>query len=71
MEESATYRWIVRKGAKQELVDVILRQGRRRYGEPVPATVAALQALGDLDRLRAISDRVHDVSSWDELLATP
>ena len=43
--------------------------GRKRFGEPDAPTAAALQAITDLDRLEALSDRLLDVASWQELLA--
>jgi hypothetical protein len=39
-----------------------------RPGAEVEARIAA---LGDLDRLRELLDRVLDVASWDELLGPP
>jgi hypothetical protein len=37
----------------------------------VPCLVPGIAALGDLNRLRELLDRVLDVASWDELLAPP
>lgn len=47
----------------------ILRQGSKRFGTPTAATEAALNAIKDQARLDAILDRIHEVASWDDLLA--
>lgn len=54
----------------QEARRLLLRQGRKRFGEPDAATVAALEAITDLDRLERMSDAVLDAPGWTELLAT-
>lgn len=75
MEESAGYQWILRKGetkgAARELKQTVLRMGRRRFGEPPAPASEAVEAITDLDRLRALTDRILDAASWDDLLATP
>jgi hypothetical protein len=71
MEESASYQWIVRKGERRGQQATLLRIGRRLLGEPDAATVAAVQAITDLERLDRLADRVVEVSSWADLLATP
>ncbi len=49
---------------------VLLRQGRKRFGEPDAATVAAVEAISDLARLERMSEAIFDVPGWKELLAT-
>ena len=49
---------------------LLLRLGRKRLGQPDEATIAALHAIKDLDRLERLGDAVIDVGSWQELLAT-
>lgn len=49
----------------------LLRMGRKRFGEPDAATVAALEAVTDFDRLEQLGERLLDVASWQELLAAP
>lgn len=79
MEESVTYQAIVAKGEAKgldrgrldEARRILLRQGRRRFGEPSEATVAAIEALDDLDRVEALLDRVFELSGWGDLLASP
>ena len=74
MEESVTFQAIIRKGmargAVEELRKTLLRQGRSALA-PDAATAAALEAIGDLKRLERLSERLLDVTSWVELLATP
>jgi hypothetical protein len=49
----------------------LLQLGRRRFGEPNPDTEAALRGVADPERLARLVDTLLDVSSWEELLATP
>jgi predicted transposase YdaD len=71
MEESVTYQAIVRKGGLREAHAILLRQGRKRFGPPEPDITAAVEAITDLDRLERLSERLLDVSSWQDLLAGP
>ena len=66
MEESSTYQYIVSKGEKR----LLLLQGRKRFGSPDLQTAAAIEAITDLERLEQLGERLLDVSSWEELLAT-
>jgi hypothetical protein len=56
------------KGRSAEAKAILLRLGRKRFGDPDTATVAALEAITDLAYLESLSDRVLDVGSWQELL---
>jgi predicted transposase YdaD len=67
MEESSTYQAVLSKEARR----ILLRMGRKRFGPPDEATTAAIQAIEDVNRLEELSERLLDVSSWQELLATP
>ena len=81
MQESATYRKILREGEargeiKGEAIGeikgerkLILRQGRKRFGEPDEATIAALEAITSIERLEQIGVRLLEVESWTDLLA--
>lgn len=83
MEESTTYQEIVKKGVAQGVVQgmaqgslqeakkLLLRQGNKRFGPPDEMTSAALEAVVDLERLEALSDRLLDVATWEELLNPP
>lgn len=59
------------QGKAEQARTLLLRLGRRRFGEPDAATVAVLEALADLPRLERMSDAILDVPSWADLLATP
>jgi hypothetical protein len=50
----------------------LLRQGTKRFGEPNPATIAALEAIQDIDRLGALGERILDpnIQDWNDLLRT-
>jgi hypothetical protein len=50
---------------------ILLRMGRKRFGPPPPQVEAALQAIIDIDRLEQLSERLLDVTSWQELLDAP
>ena len=79
MKESVTYQAILEEGeAKGEFKgmlrarqDDLLRLGRRRFGVPGADTESALRSVADTERLTRFVDALLDVSSWDELLATP
>jgi hypothetical protein len=79
IEESVTYQAIVEEGVVKGAVkgmlrarlDVLLKYGRRRFGTPSADTEAALRGITDPERLARLIDVLLDVSSWDELLATP
>jgi hypothetical protein len=86
MEESTTYQEIIEKGIEKgvakgiqagietgralEARDVLLRQGRKRLGNPDPVAMTLLDSIGDHSRLEALMDRLLDgsVKSWGELL---
>jgi hypothetical protein len=71
MKESTTYQYILREGAIAEMRKMVLRHGQRRFGPPSEAVRSALEAITDLERLERMGDRVHEVSSWQEVLDTP
>jgi predicted transposase YdaD len=84
MRESSTYQKILSEGRQEGLAEgrqegheegvlhgeqrAVLRVGRKRLGEPDAATVAAVQAVTELERLNLMLDRVTEVESWTELL---
>ena len=86
MQESTTYQAILREGRKEGLIEgrneglnegrvrearrLLLRQGIKRLGEPDTATVAALEAIQDIDRLEFLHDRALDpgIHDWEALL---
>ena len=57
------------EGAVDEARETLLRQGRKKLGPPSEAVEARITALGDLERLNHLLDRILEVSTWDELLA--
>jgi predicted transposase YdaD len=77
MEESTTYRGILARGETrgfdrgrlQGERQVLLRQGRSKFGEPDDATLAALEAITNPERLEALGERLLHVDSWQDLLA--
>jgi hypothetical protein len=73
MEESSGYQLIEKrgeaKGERRALIWIILRQGRKKFGEPDAATLSLVEGLADVDRLEAITDRLLDATTWQELLA--
>jgi hypothetical protein len=72
MRESSTYRMILEEGREEgrghEARRILLRQGRKRFGEPGPAIVANIEAMLDVAQIEEVLDRQGDVSSWEELL---
>jgi len=71
IEESSVYQGIIAKGRAAEGRDIVLRLGKKKFGEPRPGVQAKIDAIDDLSRLNTLLERILDVSSWDELLASP
>ncbi len=74
MKESMLYQMVlgegVRAGEIRAVRRVLILQGSRKFGEPAPAVVAALNLIQDVDRLEALCDRVIEPNSrdWDDLI---
>lgn len=60
-----------RTGERKGIRKTIYRLGRIRFGRLPRATRALIEAIDDLERLEALSERVLTASSWDDLLAVP
>jgi predicted transposase YdaD len=58
-----------KKGQLKEAQKLLVRVGRIRLGRLDKATRTAIESIDDLDRLERMFVRVHDVSSWADLLA--
>ena len=75
MKESSTYQAVLAKTeAKGEAKfgrEMLLTQGRSRFGEPSESVLAALNAESSLPRLLELGKRVLSASSWDELFPPP
>ncbi len=75
MEESTTYQYILRRGEAQgravEARRIIGLLGEQRFGPPLPAVDAALDAITDPDRLERVVGQLLKAAAWDDLLATP
>jgi len=71
LHESSAYELIQEEGIIEGQQKFLLRQGRKRLGEPGEPTVIAIKTIKDLDRLERLGDAVIDVASRQELLATP
>ncbi len=78
MHESPSYQAVLSEGRREGLQEgriagerrFLLRQGTKKFGEPDAATVAAIEAIHDVDRLEALGLRIidADVRGWDDLL---
>jgi hypothetical protein len=75
IEESSVYQAIFRKGETQGLAvaarTILLRQGLKKLGPPGERIEAEIAAMRDVDHLYDLIDRVDNVSTWDELMASP
>jgi predicted transposase YdaD len=81
MKESSTYQAILDEGRAEgraegetigrieEALKVLLLLGGKQFGPPNASTRATIEAA-DLERLERLTERLLDVSSWDELLAS-
>jgi predicted transposase YdaD len=71
MRESTTYQAILREGRAEGIQQALLIQGRKRFGAPDVATQDAVKAVTDVAKLERMTERLLDVSTWQDLLATP
>jgi hypothetical protein len=81
MRESTTYQAVLKEGREEGRIEgrvageqrLLLRLGTKRFGEPDAATIAAIEAIQDIDRLDALGERIVDmgIQTWDELLRWP
>jgi hypothetical protein len=71
VRESDSYQAILDEGRAEGAQRMLLRQARKKLGEPDEATRAALGQITDLDRLERLIDRLSEVSTWHDLLQTP
>jgi hypothetical protein len=67
MRESVTYRAIVAEEARR----ILMLLGNKRFGPINAQTTAALERIKGLNRLERLTERVLEVSSWEELLGEP
>jgi hypothetical protein len=74
IEESSVYQGILKKGEAKGAVDEarknLLRIGNKRLGPPDEQISGRIAEITELERLDVLLDRILDVSSWDELLAS-
>lgn len=56
------------EGRAEQARALLLRQGRKKFGDPTAEQEVAVNAVADLARLEALSDRLLDVTTWDDLL---
>ncbi len=76
MQESTTYQAILKKGRKEGHVTgeqrLLILQGTERFGKPDDATLAAIEAIDDIERLEALGVRIvhQDVRDWKDLLSS-
>jgi hypothetical protein len=75
MEESVTCQAILEKGRLNGMVEgerlMLLHLGEHRFGPPTAEVKAALEAISDTGRVDSLAERMLDVDTWQELLATP
>lgn len=71
MKESFAYDVLIEEGKIQGVRETVLHQGRKRFGPATEQIETAIAAINDLDRLNYLAERLLDVNSWQELLATP
>jgi predicted transposase YdaD len=79
MRESVTFQAILKEGMEkgleqgrlQEAVNVVMRLGSKRFGPADSSTRNAIEQITDLRRIDQFIDRLHEVKSWNELLAPP
>jgi predicted transposase YdaD len=77
MKESTTYQAILEEGriegeARGKIAEartILLRLGSKHLGTPSEATRIAIESISSIERLERLTDRLSDVSSWEELMS--
>ncbi len=81
MQESTTYQAILKEGRKEGLNEgritgeqkILILLGTKKFSKPDATTLAAIEAIRDVERLESLSERIidPDVRDWTSLLARP
>lgn len=75
MRESDTYQAIPDEGREEGRAEgaqrILLHQACKKLGEPDETSRRTLLGITDLNRLDRLSERLLEVSTWQELLQTP
>ena len=50
------------------LRDMILQQGKKKFGKVTAKAMREINAIQDEQRLKVLADRILDVDSWKDLL---
>ena len=64
--------WLIEREARGEAKsarEILMRLGRKRFGEPTEGIVQALEAITSAEALQDMAVRLLEVESWEELLA--
>ena len=72
MHESSTFQAILEEGEERGRLEearvTVKRLGEKRFGPPDSKIIEDLDSIQDLEKLRALIERIFDINSWDELL---
>jgi predicted transposase YdaD len=75
MKESTTYQATVEEGRVEGLLikarQTLRRLGSKRFGAPSEAVSEKLDAIASEQTLDALTDRIYEVASWEELFEQP
>jgi predicted transposase YdaD len=85
MQESTTYQAILREGREAGREEgreegriageqrFLVHLGTKRFGKPGASTLAAIEAIRNIERLEALGERIIDpgIHDWDSLLEAP
>ena len=61
----------INQGVAQQAKRILMRMGQKRLGPPEAGVVATIEDITDRERAEALIERLEEVSSWEELLASP
>jgi len=56
------------EGRAECIREMILDLGRKKFGEPTVEQTSVLSATTDFDRLKSLSEKLLDATTWEELL---
>ncbi len=68
MRESSFYQAILEEGEAKGARAILLKAGMPKFGPPGPAEARAIEAIGSVEAIEGLFDRMPLVATWGELL---
>jgi len=69
MEESTTYQYILEQGGLRAARKILTHLGEKHLGPANVMVQTRIDSIMEIERLEQLLDRIHEATSWDDLLA--